>query len=164
MSGLIFWELFTNKFAHYQIKVNFTVIWCRTCSNEVTLFFQKLLWANFFFKKLYLWIYFHFHFHFDSEHHLSWTLVSAPRLFQNRAQCVAVWCSKCCKALQCVAVCCSVLQCVAVCCSVLQCVAVWCSKCCKALQCFCEWDCLPINLIVLRMHMGRLRIVGSLKS
>jgi len=32
--------------------------------------------------------------------------------------------SRCCSALQSVAVCCSVLQCVAVCCSVLQCVAV----------------------------------------
>jgi len=37
------------------------------------------------------------------------------------------WHTKCCSALQCIAVCCSALQCIAVCCSALQCIAVCCS-------------------------------------
>jgi len=61
---------------------------------------------------------------------------------------VAVFCSVCCCALQCVAVSCSELQCVALCCIVLQCVALcvvgfamYCSMtlrvevCCSVLQC-----------------------------
>ena len=88
----------------------------------------------------------------------------------------------CCSVLQCVALCCSALLCVAVCCSLLQCVAVCCRyqllharammpslllHTCDMTSSFARRKIATYmnesRVSYMKLHMGWLRFVGSLK-